>query len=339
MFYILKKNQKQYKANLHCHSKLSDGHHTPKELAQLYKSNGYSILAITDHERPYVHQDLNSDDFIMITGYEAYIRMGETGLYDPYNKEIHINLFAKEPDNDRFICYDRRYARYIERDNALDSVKPAGPENTREYSVDFVNNFVKIAKENGYIAAYNHPYWSMEDESSILQYDGFFSLEIFNNGSFVSNRIEYAGPLYDKLLCHGKRLYCHATDDNHNHTPETSPDYDSFGGFTMIYPGEFTYSSIIEAMEKGEMYASTGPTFNEIYIDDKTVHVECSNVSAIVVYTGSKAPKHIYDGGKDSLTSADLKIDDRARYVRISIRDKYGRFADTRAFFPDEFDM
>ena len=36
-----------------------------------------------------------------------------------------------------------------------------------------VIEFVKTAKENGYICAYNHPWWSMEDESDILSYEGF----------------------------------------------------------------------------------------------------------------------------------------------------------------------
>ena len=41
---------RQYKANLHCHSNLSDGRLTPEELVRAYREQGYSILAITDHE-------------------------------------------------------------------------------------------------------------------------------------------------------------------------------------------------------------------------------------------------------------------------------------------------
>ena len=52
MKYLISPHVKQYKANLHCHSTLSDGHLTPEQLKKLYKDNGYSILSITDHERP-----------------------------------------------------------------------------------------------------------------------------------------------------------------------------------------------------------------------------------------------------------------------------------------------
>ena len=47
--YLISPDKKQYKANLHCHSVLSDGRKTPEELVEAYKSRGYGILAITDH--------------------------------------------------------------------------------------------------------------------------------------------------------------------------------------------------------------------------------------------------------------------------------------------------
>ena len=95
MLYLISPHKKQYKANLHCHSTISDGKKTPKELKEMYKSHGYSILAITDHEVPRNHSSLNDDDFLTITGYEAYIRPDPNGRYNVYDKEIHINLFAR----------------------------------------------------------------------------------------------------------------------------------------------------------------------------------------------------------------------------------------------------
>lgn len=55
-------------------------------------------------------------------------------------------------------------------------------------------------------------------------------------------------------------LHCHSADDNHNEHPEGNPNCDSFGAFTMIMPDEFSYNGITNAMEKGEMYSSMGPT-------------------------------------------------------------------------------
>ena len=47
--YLLPQGGNYYKANLHCHSTVSDGHLSPLELKNLYKSMGYSIIAYTDH--------------------------------------------------------------------------------------------------------------------------------------------------------------------------------------------------------------------------------------------------------------------------------------------------
>ena len=84
--YLLPENVNWYRANMHCHSVISDGIFTPAELKAHYKNHGYSILAITDHERPRSYQQLADPDFMMITGYECYIRPDKQGRYNPYNK-------------------------------------------------------------------------------------------------------------------------------------------------------------------------------------------------------------------------------------------------------------
>ena len=335
--YLISPEKKQYKANLHCHSVLSDGHLTPEALKALYKTHGYDILAITDHERPYCHQQLNDPDFMMLTGYECYIRPDPQGRYNPYQEEVHLNLFARDPQNTTMICYNENYCKYLRRDNALQEItSKAGSERPREFTRDYINEYIRTAKENGYIVAYNHPYWSMESEAEVMALEGCFSMEICNYGSYVSNGLEYCGALYDRLLRSGKRIFCHGTDDNHNEFPIDHPDNDSFGAFTMIMPEQFTYDSVFSAMEKGEMYASMGPLFKEVSIEGNRLHVECSEVAHIYLYNGGKRPGRLNAAPGESLTCADFEIDGNARYIRVSIRDAEGRWADTRGFFRDE---
>ena len=62
-----------YKANLHCHSTISDGKITVEELKELYKRNGYSILAYTDHEVLVTHSDLTSAEF-PISDLDLFVR-------------------------------------------------------------------------------------------------------------------------------------------------------------------------------------------------------------------------------------------------------------------------
>ena len=305
----------------------------------MYRANGYSILAITDHEAPKDHSYLSDEDFLLITGYEAYIRPNADCISDAYGKEIHINLFARDPHNEAIVCYNPKYCKYLneEEKNLLPKV---GSQATREYSVDYINSFVQTAKENGYIAAYNHPWWSLEDEADILAYQGFFSMEMCNYSSYTAgNGLEYNGALYDKMLSGGTRIFCHSADDNHNYAPEESLGFDSFGGFAMVMPDEFSYGSVFRAMETGEMYSSMGPLIHEVSMEKNKIHIECSDVETIAVFTGSKAPKMRFANAGESNRTADFEIDGRARYVRVSVSDRYRRFADTRGFFRDELEF
>ncbi|MBQ7841231.1 MAG: PHP domain-containing protein [Lachnospiraceae bacterium] len=336
MIYLISPDKKQYKANLHSHSTLSDGQKTPQELKEMYYSRGYQILSITDHEHVKNHSAMNEDDFLMLTGYEAHIRTNP--VYDRYAQEVHLNLFAKDPENEKHVLFDRRYGKFYSEEE-LGKLEKTGPEVERVYSREYVNEFIRLAKEAGYLVTYNHPYWSMESAETILSYEGIFSLEMCNFGSWVLNHQEYNAQIYDKMLQAGKRVFCHSTDDNHNKYPTDHPKNDSFGGFTMIQADELTYEAVIGAMERGEMYASTGPVFQEISLEGSKLHIECSPVQSIYVYGGSKVPRYQIAEPGQTLTCAELEIDEKAPYIRISVFDKEGKSADTRGFFRDELGL
>ncbi len=338
--YFISKNQKQYRANLHAHTRLSDGHSTPEELKNEYKKAGYSILAITDHEFPRNHSSLTDPDFLMITGYEAYLRPDSSYIYDPFTEEVHFNLFAKEPDNEALICYNKRACKYFAKNGIdPDTLHRVGSERPREYSVEYANEFIRTAVANGYLVSYNHPVWSMENEERILSYENIFSLEIDNYGAFLSNNLEHSGALYDKMLRRRMHVFCHGGDDNHNSAPFSSPRSDSFGAWTMILADELTYPSVIRAMESGSMYSSTGPLIHEISFEDGVVRVESSPAKKIIVHMGSKAPAfEVAEKGR-TISSAELPLSPIASYFRVSVIDENGRIASSRGFFRSEYEL
>ena len=59
----------------------------------------------------------------------------------------------------------------------------------------------------------------------------------------------------------------------------------------------------------------------------------------IIIFTGSKTPLSEFAEVGGTINTADFEIDPRAEYVRVSVVDKYGRFADTRGFFRDELGL
>ncbi len=328
----------QYKANLHCHSTCSDGKLSPKELKELYKTNGYDILAITDHCRPKNHGNLTDEKFLMITGYEAYIRPSEGFKFDKFGSEVHLNLFAKSPENETLICYNKASVKYIPEDE-FKTIKRAGSEEPRKYSTDYINQFIKTANDNGYLVAYNHPVWSMEYEERILSYENIFSLEMYNTSSYIGNNIENGEVLYDKMLRCGMHIGCHGGDDNHNKHPFNSPYNDSCLFHTMIISDKLEYSSVINAMETKDFYVSNGPKIYELtVIDGQNLYIKTSEVSKVFLFYGSlKSSVSVRLPHGDTETSFVLKIPEDAKYIRLTVYDENGGVANTRGYFPEEW--
>ena len=69
-----------FKANLHAHTTLSDGGITPEDLRALYKAQGYSILAYTDHDVLIDQSALCQPDFLALNGYEIRVEPVHAGL-------------------------------------------------------------------------------------------------------------------------------------------------------------------------------------------------------------------------------------------------------------------
>lgn len=328
---------KQYRANLHSHTVLSDGKLTPEEMVAAYKEQGYSILAITDHEAPYDHTSLTTDDFLMITGYEAYIRPSPVCAYDPYNAEIHLNLLAKDPHNTAFIGYDPNFCKYMTPDVA-EQRKHLGDLGPRKYEHDYIQKFIDTARENGYLVSYNHPVWSMEFEQDILSYDGYFSMEVFNTGSQLINGYENNMALYDKVLRTGKTPYVHGADDNHNKAPFGDLLCDSFGAWTQVLADDLSYDSVIRALEEGRFYATTGPTITNLTIDENGhVVLDCSPAQRIIAHHSPKRAQNVYNPDGSPVTHAEFDVPERASYVYFSVLTADGKAAHTHAFRREDF--
>lgn len=342
MRYLLPEKGQFYKANLHAHSTLSDGVLTPEDMKRRYKEHGYSILAITDHEYLYDHSAMTEPDFLMINGYEAYVK--ET--FDPgqgrFLKTAHLNFIAKTPDVKKHICVDPAYSRYILRRMELEAIPRVGDICTRSYTPGFINRMIKEANENGYLVFYNHPCWSRETLSVVAQYRGLMGVEVFNYGIYAyegyPNDDTYT---YDELLRAGQRLVAFANDDNHNRAPLDGPLDDSYGAFNMIKAEKLDYPTIIEAIEKGNFYCSTGPLIHSLYMDGDVLKAECDPVREVFVITEGRSlahgrPSHFKADKGESITHIEIPVLKNDGYVRLEFMDHEGRKAYTRAYFVDE---
>ena len=97
--HLFPENGKFYKANMHCHTVLSDGNLTAQEVKEAYLAHGYSVVAFTDHEALLDHSDLTDERFIALNGYETAIKQinGVSTLKATAMPVHHINFIKKKP--------------------------------------------------------------------------------------------------------------------------------------------------------------------------------------------------------------------------------------------------
>lgn len=334
---LLPADQPFYKANLHCHSTLSDGAKSITELKDYYRAAGYSVLAYTDHDIFLRHyEELSDESFLALNGFEYEVNAPRTDDFSE-TRTCHVCMIAKRPDIKRHPLWHR--TKYLfgnaPRSRELVEFDPTLPDFEREYTPASINEAMHRAREAGFFVTYNHPTWSLESYPEYSHYEGMDAMEIVNYSCQASGYPEYNARVYDDLLRQGKHLFCIAADDNHNHNP-ANPD--SFGGFVMISAPALTYTDITDALAEGRFYASEGPEIRSLSYDTETheVTITCSAARAVALTTDTRHTAVAHGTPEAPLTSATLSLCGKEKYFRLTVTDFDGRHADTNAYFPAE---
>ena len=341
--YLLSETGNFYKANLHCHSIISDGKLSPETLKGAYMANGYSIIAYTDHNALISHNDLTDKRFLALNGFEIDITEPkdtpevENGVRG--RRTCHICLIALDSDNITQPCYNREKHLTAHQNEigvrekiVFDESKP---DHERVYTPEKISEVMKECRGCGFFVTYNHPIWSLEDYECYSRYEGMHAMEICNYGCLVEGYDDYNPKEYDDILRTGKRIFCIATDDNHNGHGFDSPHCDSFGGWIVVHCEKLEYKCVTDALEAGSFYASMGPEIYDLYVEDGYVYVTTSPAHTINYMTGTRHTAYERAHYGESVTKAKFAIKENDRYFRIDVIDDYGRHADTNAVWID----
>lgn len=333
MKHLLPNVPKYFKTNLHTHSTVSDGKLSVEELKQEYKSRGYSVVAFTDHEVCFSHQDLNDEDFLALTGYEMLTDQWE--LPKSHTQTYHFNFIAKDPEN-RWQIFNPVYRPATERH--LDKIVCDGYEE-RTYNLEKMNEIIARAREKGFLVTYNHPAWSMQDARDYIGLEGIWGVEVFNGECYMLGADDDMSQCYQEMLREGKRLFPLATDDTH------SPRAIGMG-WVMVGAEKLEYGSVIEALEKGDFYASSGPEIHSLTVEDDIVTITCSGAVSINMLSHCRIRKRVLAEPGHQLFTAQFDISSWLRncmdewkdkaFVRFIVTDPMGRKAYTRAYWRDE---
>lgn len=326
---------KYFKANLHTHSTITDGKFSPEELKALYKKQRYQILAITDHNVVVDHSALNEPDFLMLTGVEQGI--SEPGQDALYKKSYHLNLISKYPHN--------RWQPFLPRkprESALPYLELVeSPDMERRHHPDSINEIIAASNEHGYLVIYNHPAWSLHNYTDYAPLKGLWAMEICNYNCLYSGRDTYSSLVYRDMLAQGNRLFPVGSDDMH--TLKTHA-----GAWIMVGAETLSYDSVIQALEKGDFYASTGPQIHSLTLEGAVLKITCSDARSVALESDCRFAKQVMPAHNDGLlreATFDLTKWIEASqttgcaeeaYVRLTVYGPYGHRAYTRAFYLTE---
>ena len=276
-----------FKGSLHVHSTASDGKLTPDEVIAWYRSRGYHFLALTDHD---VLSEARSvaDDFITLSGIEVEGTDPLTGLYHL------VGLGLRRPP-------DLHGADTLSMQEAVNRLRAAG-------------GLVCLA----------HPYWSGQMSKDLLELEGCFILEVWNGSCEVLECKGLSTVHWDDLLAAGRRLWGLAVDDAH-----WWPDYpdDAGLGWVWVKAAALTQEAILDALEQGCFYASSGPQIYDLWLEENQVRVRCSPAVAIDFIGNGPYSRRVAAPPGETLTEASYRLKDRQRYVRVACQDSQGDWA------------
>lgn len=289
-----------YKGNTHTHSLWSDGNDFPEMIVDWYQTKGYDFLALSDHNIL-----SRGEKWMTLKQVETRRKVGGAGTFDRYverfgedwveergevgSREVRLKtleeirpLFEKEEE---FLLIEAeeitdRYKQFHIHINAINLGEKIEPQHG-ESVVETMRNNLRMVEEQSkrlgrpILTHLNHPnfHWSITPQqlAEVLE-EQFF--EVYNGHPGINHEGDAERPsdeaIWDmvntlRILTHdAPPLFGVATDDSHHyHGGKVSPGR----GWVMVWAEELNADHLVEAMQKGEFYASSGVELSSIDYD------------------------------------------------------------------------
>jgi len=295
-----------FKGNTHTHTTNSDGDSTPEVVTRWYQDHGYSFLVLSDHNYltaegsfPYEKRE----GFLLIQGEEVSAFYQATA--DGPRRPIHVN--------------------------ALDLKAVIEPVNGRTAAETVQANVDRIRAARA-VPHVNHPNfrWALAaDDLSKIR--GCRLLEIWNGHPTVHNQGGGGVPgmeeVWDRLLSGGMLLYGIAVDDAHHFKGEFAAERINPGrGWLHVRAPALRPDALMEALERGDFYASTGPLLEDVTADDASLRLRISpllDFKYTTFFYGKGG--RVLASSSDPAPSYSFRGDEG--YVRAKVVDSAGRGA------------
>ena len=239
-----------YKGNTHTHTLNNGGDSTPDEVVSWYRSHGYQFLVLTDHNFLTNVAGLNAvhgaeEKFLVVAGEEVTARAGD--------KPVHVN--------------------------GLDITRLVEAHDGATVGETLQRNIDGIRAASG-VPHINHPNfgWALTTDD-LRQARNYKLFEIYNGHPTVNNQGGGGVPgleeVWDRLLSNGTLVYGMATDDAHVFKDPGNPMVSGPGrGWVMVRAPRLEDGALMESLERGDYYASTGVVLDDVIATTKSLAVK-----------------------------------------------------------------
>ena len=295
-----------YRGNLHTHSLWSDGDDYLEMIGVWYRDRDYDFLCFTDHNTLATSRDRWVDISKKPTGKDAYEKLkkrfpdgwveerttdGKTEVrlktYEEVVSKIAIPdeflLIQGEEVTDRF----GRLPVHLCATNIKELIPPLHGESVAATIDNNVNALIAQRERTGQpmFIHLNHPnfgYGVTAEDLMRVRGEKFF--EVYNGHPGVNNSgdPQHASTerIWDIILT--KRLaefgmsvmYGLATDDGHNYHEIPSRKSEPGRGWVMVLAENLKAGTLVEAMERGDFYSSSGVNLAKVISSPKGLDVE-----------------------------------------------------------------
>lgn len=294
-----------YKGNTHTHTLNSDGDSTPDDVVRWYREHGYQFLVLTDHNFQTRVDALNAlhgadDRFLVVKGEEV--------TSSAAGKPVHVN--------------------------GLDANRRIGAQSGAADStvLDVLQRSVDAIRSASGVPHINHPNfgWALTIED-LRRVRGDKLFEIFNGHPEVNNlgggNVPGLEEIWDRLLSSGTLVYGIAVDDAHVFRKPGDPTVAGPGrGWVVVRAPQLDARALLEAMERGDFYASTGVVLDDLVVTSKSMTIKVKPLASSkyrVQFIGRDG--RVLTEVPDA--SATYSFTGSERYVRAKVIESNGRFA------------
>ena len=286
---------KWWKGNLHTHSQWSDGDDYPEQIAKWYKTNGYHFLTLTDHntlqkgERwidvmkskggppAFIKYSTDWGEDWVQTRTRAGRQEVRLRTLDEFRKKLETPgkflLMQGEEVTDRW----KIAPIHMNAINLRKLIKPQGGNSVYEVMQRNMNALAAQRKATGQpmFLHLNHPNfgWGVTAED-LMKVKGEQFFEVYNGHPSVRNLGDKTHASTERMWdiintrrlgeLNMKILYGLATDDSHNYHGMASNRSNSGRGWVMVRALNLEPKALINSLESGDFYSSTGVTLKEL---------------------------------------------------------------------------